>query len=78
MTKDMIWGVVRAVLAAVGGYFVGAGILEQSTVNDIIGALGIIFAAGCRENGAHDAPDHVLGHFFAPVLVPGYSFHGSW
>ena len=27
MTKDMVWGIVRAVLAAAGGYFVGAGIL---------------------------------------------------
>ena len=46
MNKDMVWGVVRAILAAGGGYFVGSGVLEQSTVNDIIGALGIIFAAG--------------------------------
>ena len=45
MTKDMVWGIVRAVLAAGGGYFVGAGILEQSAVNDIVGAIGIIFAA---------------------------------
>ena len=46
MNKDMVWGVVRAILAAGGGYFVGSGVLEQSTVNDLIGALGIIFAAG--------------------------------
>ena len=46
MNKDMIWGVVRAVLAAGGGYFVGAGVLDQSTVNDIVGAIGILFAAG--------------------------------
>ena len=46
MTKDMVWGVVRAVLAAAGGYFVGVGILGQSMMNDLIGAAGIIFAAG--------------------------------
>lgn len=46
MTKDMVWGVIRAVLAAGGGYVAGAGIADQATVNEIIGALGIIFAAG--------------------------------
>lgn len=46
MNKDMIWGVVRAVLAAGGGYFVGSGFLDQSTMNEIIGALGVLFAAG--------------------------------
>ena len=46
MTKDMVWGVVRAVLAAAGGYFVGAGVVDNATMNDIIGAIGIIFAAG--------------------------------
>lgn len=46
MNKDMVWGVVRAVLAGAGGYVVGKGIVDQGTVNDVIGALGIIFAAG--------------------------------
>ena len=46
MAKEMTWGVVRAVLAAGGGYVVGKGIVDQSTVNDVIGALGILFAAG--------------------------------
>lgn len=46
MTKDMVWGVVRAVLAAAGGYVVGTGLVDNATMNDIIGALGIIFAAG--------------------------------
>ena len=45
MTKDMVWGVVRAVLAAAGGYIVGTGIVDNATMNDIIGALGVIFAA---------------------------------
>lgn len=46
MNKDMIWGVVRAVLAAGGGYFVGTGLLDQAMVNEIVGAMGILFAAG--------------------------------
>jgi hypothetical protein len=46
MNKDMIWGVARAILAAAGGYFVGSGVLDQSMVNDLIGAAGVIFAAG--------------------------------
>ena len=46
MNKDMIWGVARAILAAAGGYVVGSGVLDQSMVNDLIGAAGVIFAAG--------------------------------
>lgn len=46
MNKDMIWGIVRAVLAAGGGYFVGAGVLDQDTMNSVIGAVGVLFAAG--------------------------------
>lgn len=46
MTKDMVWGVVRAVLAGAGGYVVGKGMVDQSTLNDAIGAIGILFAAG--------------------------------
>lgn len=46
MTKDMVWGVARAVLAGAGGYLVGKGMIDQSMMNDAIGALGVIFAAG--------------------------------
>lgn len=45
MNKDMIWGIVRAVLAAGGGYLVGTGLADQAMVNETIGALGIIFTA---------------------------------
>lgn len=45
MTKEMVWGVARAVLAAAGGYMVGTGLMDQSMVNDAIGAIGVIFAA---------------------------------
>lgn len=46
MNKDMVWGVVRAVLAGGAGYLAGKGIADQATLNEIIGALGVIFTAG--------------------------------
>lgn len=46
MSKEMVWGVVRAILAAGGGYIVGTGVVDNATMNDIIGAVGVIFAAG--------------------------------
>lgn len=46
MNKDMVWGVVRAVLAAGGGYLISTGMLDESTVSASIGAIGILFAAG--------------------------------
>lgn len=46
MTKDMAWGVVRAVLAGGAGYLAGKGVADIGTLNDVIGALGVIFAAG--------------------------------
>ena len=46
MTKEMVWGVVRAVLAAGGGYVVGTGAIDATSMNEIIGAIGVIFTAG--------------------------------
>jgi hypothetical protein len=46
MTKDMAWGVVRAVLAGASGYVVGKGIVDAATANEVIGAVGILFTAG--------------------------------
>jgi hypothetical protein len=46
MTKDMIWGVVRAVLAAAGGYFVANGVVDAGTLETVLGAIGVLFAAG--------------------------------
>lgn len=39
---EAILGVVRAILAAVGGYFVSKGVLDEGVVNSIIGALMVI------------------------------------
>lgn len=43
---DTIWGVIRAVLAALGGLLVGKGYLDESTLTSLIGALGVLFTAG--------------------------------
>lgn len=39
---DKILGVVRAVLAAGAGYFVGKGYIDQGTADQIVGALVLI------------------------------------
>lgn len=46
MTKDMIWGVVRALLSGASGYLVGKGIVDAETASQAIGAIGILFTAG--------------------------------
>lgn len=45
MTSEQIAGVVRAVVAAVGGYFVGKGVIDGETVATIGGAAATIAAA---------------------------------
>lgn len=46
MSKDMVWGVIRAVLAGGAGYLAGKGIADAAVLNEVIGAVGVIFAAG--------------------------------
>jgi len=43
---DMFLGVVRAVLAAAGGWAVGKGYVDQETANQIGGALIVLGTAG--------------------------------
>ena len=45
MTKEMVWGIARAVLAAGSGYLVGMGLIDQAMATEIIGAIGVIFTA---------------------------------
>ncbi|MGA0889296.1 MAG: hypothetical protein ACO3S0_15360 [bacterium] len=45
MTAEQIAGVVRAVIAAVGGYFVGKGVLDGESVAAIGGAAATIVTA---------------------------------
>lgn len=45
MTKEEVFGVARAVLAAVGGFAVGKGWLDQETAVALAGALATVIAA---------------------------------
>lgn len=45
MNAEQVAGVVRAVIAAIGGYFVGRGIVDQSTVSSVAGAAATIVTA---------------------------------
>jgi len=45
MTGEQIAGVVRALIAAVGGYFVGQGVVDAETVTTIGGAVATLATA---------------------------------
>lgn len=45
MTSEQIAGVIRAVVAAIGGYFVGKGVIDADTVSTIGGAVATIATA---------------------------------
>ena len=45
MNSDQIGGIIRAVLSAVGGYFVGKGMIDGGTVTTIAGAIATLVTA---------------------------------
>jgi hypothetical protein len=45
MTGEQVWGVVRTVAAAVGGYFVAKGVVDEATLTAILGGAGTVFVA---------------------------------
>lgn len=45
MSKEQIAGIVRALVAAVGGYFVGKGLLDGATMETIAGAVATLATA---------------------------------
>ncbi len=45
MTGEQIAGVVRAIVAAAGGYFVGQGLVDAETVTTVGGAIATLAAA---------------------------------
>ena len=45
MNGEQIAGIIRAVIAAVGGYFVGKGVIDAETVSAIAGAFTTIIVA---------------------------------
>lgn len=42
MTQDQFGGIVRAILAAIGGYLVGKGVVDAETATTITGAIATI------------------------------------
>jgi hypothetical protein len=46
MTAEQIWGVIRTILAAIGGWAVGKGYIDNEILTAILGGLGTIFIAG--------------------------------
>lgn len=46
MNAEQVWGIVRTILAAGGGYIVAKGIVDDATLQAILGGLGTIFVAG--------------------------------
>ncbi|WP_332686227.1 Pam3-gp28 family putative phage holin [Devosia sp.] len=45
MTKDQIFGIVRTVAAAIGGYLAGKGVIDGETANALAGAVATIAVA---------------------------------
>lgn len=44
MNSDQVGGIVRAILAAVGGYFVGKGLVDAATMTTVTGGLATAIA----------------------------------
>ena len=45
MNTDQIGGIIRAIVAAIGGYFVGKGLVDANTVATVGGAVATIAIA---------------------------------
>jgi hypothetical protein len=45
MNAEQVGGMIRAILAALGGYFVNKGIIDNSILTAVLGAVGPIVAA---------------------------------
>ncbi len=46
MTQEQVGGIVRALVAAAGGYFVGQGLIDAQTMMTLSGAVTTIAVAG--------------------------------
>lgn len=45
MSAEQIWGIVRTILAAAGGWVVAKGYVDNATLQSVIGAIGTLFIA---------------------------------
>lgn len=46
MTQDQVGGIVRALVSAAGGYFVGQGLIDAQTMMTLGGAVTTLAVAG--------------------------------
>ena len=46
MTQEQVGGIVRAIVAAAGGYFVGQGLIDAQTMMTLGGAVTTLAVAG--------------------------------
>ena len=45
MTGEQVWGIVRTILAAVGGWVVAKGYVSNELLTAVLGGIGTIFIA---------------------------------
>ncbi len=45
MNADQVWGVIRTILAAIGGWVAAKGYVDDATIQAVLGAVGTIFIA---------------------------------
>lgn len=45
MNGEQVWGIVRTILAAAGGWVVAKGYVDDATVQTVLGGLGTVFVA---------------------------------
>jgi energy-converting hydrogenase Eha subunit C len=45
MHAEQLWGIVRTILAAIGGWIAAKGYVDDATIQAVIGAIGTIFVA---------------------------------
>ena len=45
MNSEQVGGIVRALVSAIGGYFVGKGLIDASTLTSVAGAAAALVVA---------------------------------
>ncbi len=45
MNAEQVWGIIRTILAAISGWVVAKGYVDDATLQAVIGAVGTIFIA---------------------------------
>lgn len=69
MNADQIWGIVRTLLAAGGGFLVAKGFVDDATLASILGALGVLFTAGWSIYQKHAASKATTAAITAAVAA---------